>query len=87
MTYNRYVPGADGAYRRETIVQPDSRSETPAYTIRRSEPQRGMHLPMLQSLETEDLLVLAVLILLLLSGDESDRLTTLITIAAFLLLQ
>ncbi|MBQ7255941.1 MAG: hypothetical protein IJS31_06860 [Oscillospiraceae bacterium] len=87
MTYNRYVPGADGAYRRETIVQPDSRCETPENTVLRSEPQRGMHLPMLQSLETEDLLVLAVLILLLLSGDESDRLTTLITIAAFLLLQ
>ena len=87
MTYNRYVPGADGAYRRETIVQPGSRFETPENTVLRSEPQRGMRLPTLQSLEAEDLLVLAVLILLLLSGDESDRLTTLITIAAFLLLQ
>ena len=87
MTYNRYIPNADGAYRRETILQPDSRSEAPAYTARSSEPQHGIRLPMLQSLETEDLLVLAVLVLLLFSSEESDRLTTLITIAAFLLLQ
>ncbi|MBQ7565900.1 MAG: hypothetical protein IJT18_02170 [Oscillospiraceae bacterium] len=79
--YNRYIPSADGTYRRETVAQsaaPCSDAKTPL--------RGGLSLPRLQ-LDTGDLLVLAILLLLLIDGDGDDPLSSLIAIAAFLLLQ
>ena len=79
--YNRYIPSADGTYRRETVAQsaaPCPDAKAPA--------RGGLSLPRLQ-LDAGDLLVLAILLLLLIDGDGDDPLSSLIAIAAFLLLQ
>lgn len=80
--YNRYIPTADGAYRRETVLQTVQEAEAPPVV---QQSRQGLF-PRLPRLETEDLLVLAVLAILLLNGDGNDRIATLVTIAAFLLL-
>ena len=95
--YNRYVRDADGNYRRQIMQkappepQPTSRPETtnrskdaplPAKPHRQSTPSL---FPI--SLETGDLLVILVLLLILTEGEDNDRTALLITIAAFLMMQ
>ena len=83
--YNRYIPGANGRYRCEQVhdtAQPESPSpetqSTP--TVCQNTPQ----LPALAgTIDTGDLLVLAILALLLLDG-EGDELLVLIAAIAFL---
>ena len=87
MIYNRYIPGADGRYEHHRVV-PCPSAEPPA-----AEPCAGPSstpcLPRLQLRlpEAGDLLVLIVLLLILTDGEETDSLTTLITLAAFLFLR
>lgn len=89
MTYNRYIPGADGRYEYHRVVPcPAQEPEAPA-----SEPcVKAVSKPNLPSVQfrlpdTGDLLVLLVLLLILTDGEETDSLTTLITLAAFLFLR
>ena len=85
MIYNRYIPGADGRYEHHRVVpcpaqEPEQTQELcpkPA-----AAPRLQLRLP-----EAGDLLVLLVLLLILTDGEETDSLTTLVTLAAFLLLR
>ena len=96
--YNRYVPTADGTYRRQivsTTAQQPCPKDAPAPTAETAPqpPQRtSVQLPGITPglptrPETGDLLVLLILLLVLLEGQETDTLTVLVTLAAFLLLQ
>ena len=103
--YNRYIPSADGTYRRQTVPtpgrqQPPQSQPMPAPTSQSAPkppqtppqereprqppfkgPLHGIHL------DTGDLLVLLILLLVLTEGEDSDPLSALVTLAAFLLLQ
>ena len=83
--YNRYIPSADGTYRRQTVSTQSA--QTPAI---QEEPnlqntERGFF-PFLPSLDSNDLLVLAVILLVLQNSDGQDRMSALITLTAFLFL-
>jgi len=90
--YNRYVPTADGCYQRQIMR---SAKEPPAVPPRQEAPKKEENTvcektaaaPLPIKLESEDLLVLLILALVLMSGQESDNLPILITIAAFILLR
>ena len=86
MIYNRYIPGADGRYEHHRVVpcpaaEPEQSKELCAQAPT-GLPRLPFRLP-----DTGDLLVLLVLLLILTDGEETDSLTTLITLAAFLLLR
>lgn len=94
--YNRYIPDADGIYRRRIIPEkepaaeetalPESISE-PASVCRSAPPaprRTGLPLPQLDS---GDLLVLLILLLMLVDSDDGCGLTPLVAIAAFILMQ
>ena len=93
--YNRYVPDQNGHYRC-TVVETDAArvaaspaaqmhlpSDVAAGLPARKNPVLSL-LP--SSLDSGDLLVLLILLLILMDSAEDDRLSILITIAAFLLL-
>lgn len=95
--YNRYVPSPDGTYERKVIghtsgkpvpTVPDSvPQKEPAVqqTVRQVVKQKSV-LPQLH-LDTGDILVLLILLLVMTEGEESDPMGALITLAAFLLTQ
>ena len=82
--YNRYIPSADGTYRREPIITQE-RADTAAEN--ESCGERKMPFPALPALDHNDLLVLAVIFLLLQNCDESERISVMVTLAAFLFLR
>ena len=94
--YNRYIPDADGIYRRRIIPEPEraaqeaeiAESVTEPPPVCRSTPpvprRTGLPLPQLDS---GDLLVLLILILILVDSDDGCGLTPLVAIAAFILMQ
>ncbi|MBP3313601.1 MAG: hypothetical protein J6K84_02965 [Oscillospiraceae bacterium] len=92
--YNRYIPTAEGTYRRE-VIRPASKEELPSYPREQTcpapmkiAPQSTASTPLFPlHLDMQDILVLLVLVLLLLQGNTGDGLSLLITIAAFILLQ
>lgn len=91
--YNRYIPASDGTYRRQIVhgqtapAQPEVREEISPPKPRQAAPQRpAAPFPPL-SLDRGDLLVLVILFLLLTDGEDTDPLTLLITLAAFVLFQ
>lgn len=97
MMYSRYVPDASGVYRQTTLEQSPPPSPPPAppsapcapapppehagrslkATLKRLLP-RGM--------DAGDLLVLLILLLLYVDGEQEDSLSLILTAAAFLLL-
>ena len=98
--YNRYIPSTNGSYvcHRVEEAPPPRRPPSPHEPPRDSpppepgpQPQRkpGFFQRLLpQSLELDDLLILLILVLLLLDGEEeTDSLSVLLTVAAFLILQ
>ena len=88
MIYNRYIPGADGRYEHQRIVPPPvSGPELPTQRGRDASALPCPSRPQLRLPDAGDLLVLLVLLLVLNDGEENDSLTTLVTLAAFLLLR
>lgn len=91
--YNRYIPSADGTYQRKVVPSPpkvQTRQEPPPPKQEPPPPKpqpmpRGI-LPQLH-LDTGDILVLLILLLVLTEGEDADPLSILVTIAAFLLMQ
>ena len=87
MIYNRYIPGADGRYEHRRVVscppaEADSGEKAESRPTSVCLPKPQFRIP-----DAGDLLVLLVLLLILADGEESDSLTTLITLAAFLFLR
>ena len=93
--YNRYVPGHDGNYRRQTVAdapvscpKPD-----PVLSVPCEKPEEitQQQKPTVRStsngFDLGDLLLLCIVVLLLMDCDEEDSFPLLITAAAFLLLQ
>lgn len=93
--YNRYVPGHDGNYRRQTIPEPSvpcHQPETPMIAVCEEHTETAQQQrPACQNrqcgLDLGDLLLLCIVILLLIDSDEDDSIPLLIMAAAFLLLQ
>lgn len=94
--YNRYVPSADGTYQRKVMPSPQRsappphREESPPPQPPRTEsaPTTKQPKPLFQlNLDTGDVLVLLILLLVMTEGQETDTLSILITLAAFLLMQ
>lgn len=96
--YNRYIPDADGAFRRMTVEtggdapeagRPVRQSRTEIQTCAPTEAKRtqpGLLERLLPAgLDAGDLLVLAVVLLLLIDGEEDDRTSILFLLAAFFL--
>ena len=90
--YNRYVPGSNGIYKRETVHEPlPQPPEKPAPT--HTEPQETApqqdHNCQIRSegFDLGDLLLLCIIILLLIDSDEEDSFPFLIMAAAMLLQQ
>lgn len=96
--YNRYIPTADGGFQRMIVESAACQPEQPQTSVpekkpcaelptacetRRQSSQKGLNL---RQLDTGDLLVLMILLLLLVDGDEEDLPCALLTIAAFLFL-
>ena len=77
--YNRYIPSADGTYHRQSVETPEPAEHENCDDVKPA-------FPLLPKLDSNDLLVLAVILLILQNSDESDRVSTLITLAAFLFL-
>lgn len=88
--YTRYVPGPDGAYRPTTVADAPEKTPPAPLPPQQSAPQAANLKQWLTQLlpkgmETGDLLVLLIALLLLVDGEE-DAQTILITTAAFFLL-
>ena len=95
--YNRYIPNANGTYERKVVPSPpkedkfppakDRPQQEPAQkTVQMSKTQPAIYLPQLQ-LDSGDLLVLLILLLLLTEGEDTDPFSLLVTLAAFLLMR
>ena len=95
MVYNRYIPSADGTYRRQIVhaqtEQAEQVSPVPQQEpITQTPPPRAVGKQSLfpsLSLDRGDLLVLLILLLILTDGEDNDPLTILVTLAAFFILQ
>ena len=100
MMYNRYVPDAAGVYRQTTVETVPDVPDTPQPPlpppacppppVPAAEPVRRALSGLLErflprGMDTGDLLVLLILILLAVDGEEEDSLSVILTIAAFLL--
>jgi len=93
--YNRYIPGSNGVYERRSVYEPKENPEqcsspqnkTPeeAPCIRHAHPRKSPLGGL--SLDTGDLLLLCIVLLLLIDSDGEDFLPLLITAAAFLFMQ
>lgn len=91
--YNRYVPGYDGIYRRQTVTVetkeepkselPTASCEPPTETSQQRQPCRNAT----GGFDLGDLLLLCIIVLLLIDSEEDDGLPLLIMAAAFLFLQ
>ena len=90
--YNRYIPTADGTYKRQIM---HAKTEAPVATqacntnpaphpVQTKKSGEKLSLPI--SLETEDLLVLLILAVVLLGNHDGDNLPLIVTMAAFILL-
>lgn len=95
--YNRYIPGSNGVYERRSVYEPKENPEQCAicspqertaeeptcnrHTHPRKSPFGGL------SLDTGDLLLLCIVLLLMIDSDGEDFLPILITAAAFLFMQ
>lgn len=95
--YNRYIPGSNGIYERRTVHEhqqkSDDRSLTPA-TECAAEQSSCVQSNQIRrngfgnlSLDTGDLLLLCIVLLLMIDSDGDDLLPLLITAAAFLFMQ
>lgn len=84
--YNRYIPDANGGYRRMEVggvpCGEASNAEPSEERRVRKQPTQGAKCGM----DTDDLLILLILLLLLQDGEETDRLYILTALAAFILL-
>lgn len=91
MTYNRYIPGADGRYEHRRVVPCPPSGQQPEQPQPTCEAENAAAVclpkPQFRLPEAGDLLVLLVLLLVLTDGEEADSLTTLVTLAAFLFLR
>lgn len=97
--YNRYIPGTNGSYERQTVAEPVGIQSPQTPVIPREaheppciEPQAKPVRSFLQrilpsNLDIGDLLLLCIVLLMLMDSEEDDILSILITVAAFLLLQ
>lgn len=91
--YNRYVPAADGSYRRQLITgqnsapQPASEPQPACIPTPTHAEHREKSLLTGLSLDTGDILVLLILLLVLFEGEDTDPMSILITLAAFFILQ
>lgn len=95
--YNRYIPGTNGVYERRTVHEPrqtaDNCSLAPsqeepheqAACVKPVQPRRSSHGGL--SLDTGDLLLLCIVLLLMIDSDGDDILPLMITAAAFLFMQ
>ena len=95
--YNRYIPNADGTFRKTVVTDappcppkppeppfPPAVIEKPVCEKKPTANPLRRFLP--AGIDTGDILVLLILLLLLIDGDEDDTLSVLLTAAAFILL-
>ena len=94
--YNRYIPGQDGAYRRERVEEPYPPQPTPRMPVASPQdcaqepppaPPEAEKQQSLWGMDLGDLLLLCILFLILLESQDEDPLPLLITAAAFFLLR
>lgn len=91
--YNRYVPGNNGAYERQTLPDPQRHgsSSVPPHDCREETKTEQQQARICQKsffgFDLGDLLLLCIVILLLIDSDEDDMFPILIMAAAFLLQQ
>lgn len=91
--YNRYIPDANGVYQRRVVSSPPSSPKAPPVqeavpptTVAPHKAPVKCQLPKIH-LDSGDLLVLLILLLVITEGEDADPMSALITLAAFLLLQ
>lgn len=97
--YNRYIPGANGSYQRQTVEEQKRHGlppELPAQTacerkeaacVPEETPWNEFGVRRQQpKLDLGDLLLLCIVLLLLIDSEEDDMLSVLVTAAAFLFL-
>lgn len=92
--YNRYVPGHDGTYRRQTVADtaaPCKKPEVPSASCEEpkeiAQQQRRPCRITSEGFDLGDLLLLCIVILLFIDSEEDDNLPFLIMAAALLFLQ
>ena len=92
--YNRYIPGANGVYQRQTVAEPCAAPapqpiQMPACQEKEapSQPAPACNPSNFLGLDAGDLLLLLIILLLLIDSEEDDLMTILITAAAFLFLK
>ena len=93
--YNRYVPGNDGIYRRQTVataepttcMKQEPLTETCEDRTEIAQQHRRPCQNRSDSFDLGDLLLLCIIGLLLVDSEEEDNLPLLITAAAILFLQ
>ena len=86
--YNRYVPGYDGSYRRQTVQEPEKyvKPELPEELPCEEKPKPKKQCPC-RNTDIGDLLLMCIVALLLIDSEEEDSVPFLIMAAAFLLSQ
>ena len=92
--YNRYVPGHDGIYRRQTVTEKATTktncqelSSDPCDEKKDLTQQRPPCRTVTDTFDLGDLLLLCIVILLLIDSEDEDKLPLLIMAAVFLFLQ
>ena len=88
--YNRYIPGTNGIYERQSIPEPVRSAPTPEPQLCQTgelpkEPERIK--PCSTGPDLGDLLLLCIILLLMVDSEQEDLTSILITAAAFLFLQ
>lgn len=81
--YNRYLPNADGSFRRQSIPNPAPADVPPQKHPDKHPPAAKQKKPPAPGLDTGELLILLILLLLLESGGE-DELTILLAAGIYL---
>lgn len=92
--YNRYVPGNDGIYRRQTVL-PQNLPQKPQEVVKDTceddvkiaQQQRRHRQNQTDGFDLGDLLLLCIIVLLMVDCEDEDNLPLLITVAALLFLQ
>lgn len=88
--YNRYVPTEDGTYRRQVVGNRQSAPSPPKssqpVSVPASSPASSAANSLLLGLDTADLLILLILILVM-ADEGRDNTTLLLTVALYFLLQ
>lgn len=95
--YNRYIPGSNGVYERRTVHEHQPKQEPCSLPASAEPPEEQPCCPSSVqtkrkgfgglSLDTGDLLLLCIVLLLMIDSDGDDLLPLLITAAAFLFMQ